>query len=178
MKNPSIKTLSRIDITGTNHGEKIMNTRKQRILDCLDAFVDQRPGIDPRGYDSNRYYRADARHATKDRADYWQLRRVIEYQPISGEDLIEASKRAFSGRLEVTESKGKVRIHYTAGQYHPTEYRAAACAVLSAVLWGIWQTECPVEYDPAAPADESPGAWMRQRARNTFGQGIQRAWFC
>lgn len=55
---------------------------------------------------------------------------------VGDDDVIEASKRAFSGRLTLVRSRAHdgesdhYTIDYCTGQYWPTEYRAACAAVL------------------------------------------------
>lgn len=102
---------------------------------------------------------------------------------------IDAS-RAYSGRLKFIERNGKVGIDYTTGQYFPTEYRAAACAVLSSALWAQARKHMPapgperitVTHGPFSSEHESiegltPGDWLRRHFKRLFGRAIQLAWF-
>jgi hypothetical protein len=58
-----------------------------------------------------------------------------------------------------------VRVDYCTGQYFPTEYRAAACAVLATILWDYISPECKTGND------------IRKWARAEFGRGIASRWF-
>ena len=74
---------------------------------------------------------------------------------------------AFSGRLEITErSDGAIKIDYCTGQYFPTEYRKAACAVLAYSLWHYWR-DCG--YDTYEQ--------IQKQARAELGRGIASRWF-
>jgi hypothetical protein len=159
-----------------------VETRKQRILETLDGFVNQRPGMEAREYGDDReawkLYRAASREVTKDMHDYYAIRGQIAWRDsIDADALVKSFSRAFSGRLSITEDGDKVTLSYCAGQYMPTEYRKAACAVLANAWWSATREGCPVKYDPEASSDASPGAWMRNQAKQTFGIGIQRGYF-
>lgn len=80
-------------------------------------------------------------------------------------DMIAEGFRAFSGRLSIVERDGKVALDYCTGQYFPTEYRAAACAVCASILWTYWR-------DGAKDSDA-----VRKIARNALGRGIASRWF-
>jgi hypothetical protein len=134
-----------------------METRKEMILTALDAFVRQRSGMDPTNYSDGPMYRAEQRSITRDLHDYRQLSRAVELRDsITADDLIVASRNAFSGRLSIKElspiivgpgaydeamrraRKGNPQgfeLDYCTGQYFPTEYRKAACAVMASALW-------------------------------------------
>ena len=168
-----------------------MDNRKARIFEALDGFVNQRPGLDPRDYgggpDGLRCYRSESRSITKDLHNYYAIRNeVIWRDSITADMLIDSFERAFSGRLSISMSRwaslvedgDKVTLNYCAGQYMPTEYRKAACAVLANAWWSTTRKDCPVEYDPDAPANKSPGQWMRDTAKRTFKSRSVRAYFC
>ena len=165
-----------------------METRKQRILETLNAWAEQRPGLDPRDYgdgtmDGWRNYRRESAHITKDLHDYRALAAAVSWRDsITADDLIKASERAFSGRLTINDISAHYddgstywaySIQYCTGQYWPTEYRKAACAVLANVLWHYFASDCPKDYigtDKCRP-------WINKQVRNNLGQGIQRGWF-
>ena len=165
-----------------------MNTRKENILNTLDGFVNQRPGVDPRDYgggmDGWRAYRRESASITKDLHDYRAIRGQIAWRDsITADAILKASVHAFSGRLAIKEkdnkSKGFVAISYCAGQYMPTEYRKAACAVLASAWWDTTREDCP-----DFPVDEqgnhtgsNPGEWMRDQAKRTFGHNLQKGYF-
>jgi hypothetical protein len=161
-----------------------VNERKQKLLETLDAFVNQRPGLDPRDYGDWRGYRRESAAITKDMHDYYAIRSQIAWRDsISADDIIKASERAFSGRLTIAEKqptdyhgkysgliKPAFKLSYCAGQYMPTEYRKAACAVLASAWRAATREDCPIEED-------SPGGWMHKQAKATFSRSVQQGYF-
>ena len=144
-----------------------MNTEKSAILSALRSWISQRPGFEPGNYDAAGY-RADCRRVAKQRRDALEMLRFVELSgSITGPALNAAFHDAFSGRL----SWNGVRLSYCAGQYWPTEYRAAACAVLASAIWAWFRDEC-------CPHDEeNKGDWIRSAARRNFGRGLASRWF-
>lgn len=140
---------------------------KQAMVNALYAFINQRSRMDGRDYGSSREafmgdYRPMLRHGKQART---MLRAVELRESITAEALLAAS-RAYSGRLQfVDKGNGSVAIEYTTGQYFPTEYRCAACAVLSQALWDFWQPDYKT-------ADE-----IRKIAKREFGPAIAKTWF-
>jgi hypothetical protein len=81
-------------------------------------------------------------------------------------------------------------LDYCIGQYWPTEYRRAACAVLSAAIW-VWAREhcLPVPDAGSDPAETtgwrdgplyggiSAGSWLRRFGRRELGKRIADRWF-
>lgn len=140
---------------------------KQAMIEALLRFVNQRSGIDGRNYGGSREafmgdYRPMLKHGQQARE---LLRQVSLRESITAKDLLKAS-RAYSGRLQFEKRPdGQVRIDYTTGQYFPTEYRKAACAVLSQALWDYWAT------------DAKDGAEIRKIAKRELGRAIARTWF-
>ena len=145
---------------------------KQALCNALYAFIGQRSGIEFGNYASGDWkasreafmgdYRPILRHGKHARI---MLRAVELRDSITAEQIVEASKHAYSGRLEFVERNGKVAVDYTTGQYFPTEYRSAACAVLASVLWHYWQPDCKTGDD------------IRKTARREFGRAIASTWF-
>jgi hypothetical protein len=133
------------------------------IIEALRSFILSRPGFDPHNYSSSASYRADQRTAARDKADALTMLTVVERYPNTEPLLANACQRAFSGRL----SWYGERLDYCPGQYYPTEYRAAACAVLASALWDAWRTEFP----------DATAADIRARAARTFRRGIASRWF-
>jgi len=142
---------------------------KNTILDALEKHIAQRSGIDARNYFSDwrdtegrkafaSEYREILREGRDARTLLGAVRRSVT---ISAEDIIVATQRAFSGRL--TYNVENQRFDYCTGQYFPTEYRAAACAVLASVLWH-W-------------SERPTAASKRQYFKREFGRGIQQRWF-
>lgn len=160
-----------------------MKPTKQAIVSALRAFIQQRSGIDWSNYGGSREafmsdYRAVLKHGRHAR----QLLREVELrESIPAQTLMEA---AGSGRLQfITRADGSVACDYCAGQYFPTEYRAAACRLLADVLWTYWRSFMP-------PPDAKKGSdghdryeglragdWLRRKARLELGRGIAQAWF-
>ena len=146
---------------------------KQKIINALYTFANKRPGLDPRDYirsydDSNgrSSYYAEARNITRDLTHARALLRRVELSGISAKELLEASKEAFSGRLEITATDdGLVKVSYCVGQYFPTEYRKAVASVCARALWNYWKTD-------ANDADR-----IRNTARRELPRAIARAYF-
>lgn len=112
-----------------------MNQKKQLLSYTIEKFIAQRPGLDPRDYDDESGYRAASRSITKAGYNARELlRRVNSVDEIGPDDIVSASKVAFSGRLEITETPTGYKIGYCVGQYFPTEYRNAVCSVLATAL--------------------------------------------
>ena len=111
-------------------------SKKQQIVDALYAFINQRGGLEFGNYGNVQAFRSEQRSITKDGKEARQLVRDIERRnSITADDIVAASKSAFSGRLTIDVTGDKVRIDYCTGQYFPTEYRKAVAAVAAATLW-------------------------------------------
>ena len=67
-------------------------------------------------------------------------------------------------------------LEYCTGQYWPTEYRRAACAVLASAIWDYWREDImpPRGTEFCVP---SLGDALRARGKRIFGARIQRRWF-
>ena len=151
-----------------------MNTpKKETILAALYAFATQRPGLEFANYGDCKSYNSEMRGITKTLREFRQLYRQVELSGITAENLMDASRSAFSGRLQFVERGGKVAVDYTTGQYFCTEFRKAACAVLAAALWDYKRSFCM----PADLGKLSPGDWLRKSFRREFGRSIQSRWF-
>lgn len=141
------------------------------MIEALRRFINQRSGIDFRNYSSGDWkqsreafmgdYRPILKHGRHARA---MLNAVALRDGITAESLIDAS-RAYAGRLQFVERDGKVSCDYCTGQYFPTEYRSAACAVLAQCLWDYWRP------------DYKTGDEIAKQARREFGRGIAATWF-
>jgi hypothetical protein len=183
-----------------------MTLTKTTIIDNLRAFARQRPGLEFGDYGdpatAYRFeahshcaevlaYRADQRSITRDLAEALTMLRSVELRDsITAADLIRASEGAFSGRLTINPETGT--IDYCTGQYWPTEYRRAVCAVLSSALWDYWRDNMPEpvatvskDYGHGLVCDQevytsrklTAGDYLRRQASNEFGRGIARRWF-
>lgn len=111
---------------------------KAEIIAALYRFVARRPGLEFGNYGSIPAYRQELRQIAKMRHKAERLLECVGVgwrDSITAEDIIRAARTAFSGRLSIIEQEdGTVEIDYCTGQYFPTEYRAAVCAVLRNVL--------------------------------------------
>lgn len=143
---------------------------KGLIVELLRDWIKQRPGLEFCNYGDVSSYRSELRGITEDRHDAERLLNSVEYSGITAEELKAAFEHAYSGRLSLTEnSKGEWMLEYCTGQYWPTEYRAAVCAVLASALWNYHR----LDYQDA----EHLGDSLRDLFRRTFGKGIQSRWF-
>ena len=139
-------------------------SERAAILTALDAWIRQRPGLDPRDYGSGaegwRAYSREVQHISKQLRDARELLRAVELRPSIDAAALRAAFSAYSGRL-TWRVPGECRVcgktehtkrdahgftatttahlDYCTGQYWPTEYRAAACAVLASALWAYWR---------------------------------------
>ena len=144
---------------------------KSDIIAALDQFIHQRPGLEFGNYGSLSGYRAEIRSITK---DLQQARQLLTY--VAGRDSITAARivdATRSGCLSIVATdSGAVRIDYCAGQYWPTEYRRAVCAVLASAIWDYWRDDCAPSPKPDKLAD-----WLRDKARKEFGRAIASRFF-
>ena len=139
---------------------------KQKIIDALYTFAQKRPQLEYGNYGNFSSYSQESRAITKDLHHARALLRRVELSGISANELLEASKEAFSGRLEITATDdGLVKVSYCVGQYFPTEYRKAVASVCARALWNYWKTD-------ANDADR-----IRNTARREFPRAITRAYF-
>jgi len=135
-------------------------------LDALAAFVAQRSGIDGRDYgtgpDAREAFMGDYRPMLRHGKDAREMLRAARLFSV---DVAAAAPRAFSGRLSFVVRDRGGGVDYSTGQYFPTEYRNAACAVLAQAWWEYWREGCG--YDAAR---------IRKAARDMFGRGIASRW--
>jgi hypothetical protein len=156
------------------------------ILAALDRFIRQRPGLEFGNYGDWSAYRAEVRSIGRDLQHARALLAYVERHPsIDAERLKAAFRDAYSGRL----SWDGARLDYCTGQYWPTEYRKAACAVLASAIWSWWRDECmPAPDAPVMNAGyyglsdrqyggKSAGDWLRVKARREFDRGVAARWF-
>lgn len=165
-------------------------TRK-RILYVLDKWIRQRPGLEHGNYGDPVAYRAELRSITKDLHDAQSLLAAVRWRDSIPVDMLrEAFRSAYSGRLTLNDDGS---LDYCTGQYWPTEYRKAACAVLASVLWAYTRETMPApvgrltrthgEFETEHDAvlwqgkQVSPGDWIRLTLRSEFGRGIASRWF-
>jgi uncharacterized membrane protein len=134
----------------------------ETILTALRAFINARPGFDWRAYAGSpaAIYRADYAVAYRDLQDARVLLRACALASVSADDLCAAL--ADARRLTLTPSGA---LEFTACQYPPTEYRAAACRALADAL--------ERHYMPGVP----DRAALLRLLRNVLGARLTRRWF-
>ena len=139
---------------------------KQTIIDALNRWIAQRPGLEFGNYGDVSSYRAEMRSIGK---DLQHARAMVNYvawhDSITAEMIMSAADNG--GRLTLTIDGDKVRIDYVTGQYWPTEYRRAVCQLMSSVIWYWLRENC--EY--------KTGDDIRKAARRELGQSIANRWF-
>ena len=139
---------------------------KQQIIDALYKFASQRPGLEFGNYGDVSAYRSEMRSITKDLHQARQLLRAVELRDSITVEQLREGFQAYSGRLSIVDTDtGDARLDYCTGQYFPTEYRRAVCAVLASTLW-VW-----------ARPDYPTGDKLRSYFRREFGRGIASRWF-
>ena len=168
-----------------------MLTRKEQILQAFRAFIAQRSGMDWRDYGDAASYRSEQRRVTKDRHAAETLLSAVAWRDsITAEKIEEAARHAFSGRCSLVWSDKGVAVDYCTGQYFPTEYRRAVAAVMASALWDYFRDNMPAPvYKHHGDADHLPmqttalydglsaGDWLRRKARQEFGRGLQQRYF-
>ena len=139
---------------------------KQTIIDALNRWITQRPGLEFGNYGNVSSYRAEMRSIGK---DLQHARAMVNYvawhDSVTAEMIMSAADNG--GRLTLTVNGDKVRIDYVTGQYWPTEYRRAVCQLMSSVIWAWLRENC--EY--------KTGDDIRKAARRELGNSIANRWF-
>lgn len=163
--------------------------KKQQIIAALYAFVSQRAGLEFGNYGDVSAYRSEQRSITKDGHEARRLIRELElHDSIKAEDIVRASQHAYSVRLTIVErADGEIGIDYCTGQYFPTEYRKAVCAVCASVLWDWKRDNCMPEGVLMHNQETGEtlkrykgmraGDYLRSSFRREFGRGIASRWF-
>lgn len=146
-------------------------TNRDTLLNALHTFAHQRPRLEYGNYGDPTSYRAEVRDITKTLHDARHLLRAVELRgSISAADIL-AGFDAFSGRLSwIPDTNGGGELDYCTGQYWPTEYRRAVCAVLASVLWSYARRnleEC---------GEEVTGEKVRKEVRRAVGRKLQERW--
>jgi len=175
-----------------------MEPRKQAIIDALARFIRQRPGLEFGNYGDVASYRAECRSIARDKREAETLLAAVSWRDgIDADDLL---KQMQTGRLtaklitirDVVGSQEntlgyRCEVDYVTGQYFPTEYRRAACAVLASALWEYTRnTSMPaptLHHNSETGEDvqryngKRAGDWLRAYFRKLFGRGIATRWF-
>ncbi len=159
-----------------------MEPRKQAIIDALSTWIRQRPGLEFANYGDITSYRAECRNIARDKRDAETLLAAVKWcDGITWHDIVKASESAYSGRLKIEATPNyrddasgpflKLRIDYCTGQYWPTEYRRAVCAVLASALW-----EYTREHAMPAPTHYRAESWAQLgKGREHWGTCMVRA---
>lgn len=143
------KTIKALQYTRyLNQDLKTFTTGMKPEFPAIVSLVDyaaQNPGLEYGNYcsgwnDKNgrKAYFSEARTITKEWTKLCELVLEANNVGVTDQDVIEASGRAFGGRMtwtKATDTQG-AGWQYCAGQYWPTEYRAAACAVFEKAIHG------------------------------------------
>lgn len=160
-------------MTEINHNEY-----QKKAFALLHEFANQRPGLDPACYCDGtengwRTYRREAASITRDLHNFRDIYTASHWRSFSPDAIREAFRSAFSGRITLHEGADGMpeRLSYCAGQYFPTEYRKAACAVLASLLWDHARQAMPDDPQPHA------GGWLRAKFRKEFRPAICRGYF-
>jgi hypothetical protein len=141
--------------------------KKEQMIVAMRAFVAQRSGIEWANYGGSREaFMSDYRPMLRAGRDARVLLAAVSGRDSITKDNLLTATRAYSGRLQIVERNGGVMVDYCTGQYFPTEYRKAACAVLATALW-----------DYASAQGYKTGNDIRKWARAEFGRGIASRWF-
>lgn len=149
---------------------------KAALIETLHDWINQRPGLEPANYISGwddtagrSAYRSESRSITKDLHD---ARYFLDYvairDSITAEQILDAARHSFSGRLSIEPDGDGFKVDYCTGQYWPTEYRKAAAAVLKGAIWE-WLRDNRQNKDDANA--------VRKAARREFPASIARRWF-
>jgi hypothetical protein len=152
-----------------NQENQTMEQRKQQIIDSLYRWIKQRPGLEYGNYGDPTAYRSEMRDITKDLHHAREMLAYVSRRPsITADDLIEATFRAYSARLMINEGIERAEVEYCTGQYWPTEYRRATCAVLASAIWNRFAE------DMTQPVT---GDTIRKTARRELSRSVAARWF-
>jgi hypothetical protein len=143
---------------------------KDQLLDTLRQFAAKRPGRNFADYGDRAVYNQYTREITRDLHHARELIRKVELSGITAEQIIKASRSAWSGRLTITESESGYKLDYCTGLYFPTEYRKAVCGVLAAALWNYYCTDIPKDTDHVSD-------YLRKIFRRNFSRPVYRGYF-
>jgi hypothetical protein len=137
---------------------------KAGLCNLLRKFVAQRSGLDWRNYGNDaagmRALRSDRNQILRHGRDARALLSFVEnWSSIPVDYLL--TELSDGKRLSFDPARNA--IDYCAGQYFPTEYRAAVCRALSSALW---------RYHVNLGTSD-----VRAWAVETFGRGIASRWF-
>jgi hypothetical protein len=166
MTNPAREALTRAVNQAIANGAPVYvnqpapHAARDNILHALAAFAAKRPGLEYGNYGDAKAYRAEMRSITRDLHHARALLTAVRLSSISEAQLIEA----FRGKRLSWDGQ---RLDYCTGQYYPTEYRRAVCAVLASALWAYYRDDCCAD----------TGDKIRLAARRALPRAIALRWF-
>jgi len=145
---------------------------RDQILKALYDFAKARPGLESANYvspydsRSNRIegvkaYQADQRAILRDLHDARYLLAAVGRTSIEAADLL----KVLGPDRRLTMVDGS--LSYTAGQYYPTEYRAAVCSALKSALRAYFRDHCGCD----------TGDKIRAAAKRMLGATLAKRWF-
>lgn len=144
---------------------KTVITTKSKILNLMRAFVAQRSGLDWRNYASDWRDKSGMAALRSDRNRILQhgrdARALLVFVERSSMPIDFLMSELETGRL--TFDSARNALDYCAGQYFPTEYRAAVCRALANAIWRFYRDNLEMD--------------VRQFARDEFGRGLAARWF-
>jgi hypothetical protein len=146
-------------------------TERARILDALEAFANQRPGLEPGNY-TRETYRQESRAITAQLHDVRALLRVVRWRESSIPAAMLAASLDGRGRLEWDAERGE--LDYTTGQYWCVEYRAAVARLLADCLW---RADLLAYTEARGGRTEGFRDYYLPRVRREFGRRIAARYF-
>ena len=139
---------------------------KLEILNALEDFTMQRPGLIFADYGDVAMYRRDYReHCEKPLRDFRAMLDALRWRDSVDADSLSQAIRE-TNRLDMLDDG---TLDYTPGQMGATEYRHAACNALSRALWNYWRED--------TPEGMTPREHITRNARREFGRGIANRYF-
>lgn len=166
-------------------------SNKAALLDALSQFAAKRPSLDFNDYGNVQNYRQESRAITRDLHHARELLQAVARSSITAEQILQASKSAFGGRLTITETDKGYKLNYCTGQYFPTEYRKAVSAICAASLWHYFREQCMPEpvYIHHGSATDHPmrteatyngmnaGDFLRNTCKKNFSRSVYQSYF-
>ena len=147
-----------------------MPNEKTQIIAALDRWIRQRPKLEYGNYGDPTAYRSEARRITRDLHHARDMLKLVSWRDsITADDLLAAARTNYAGRLSLVKTDSGYTVDYCTGQYWPTEYRRAACAVLASALWDRFRADLPEDHKTR---DE-----IKRTARRELSTSIARRWF-
>ena len=154
--------------------------KRDMILDLLAAFIRQKPGLEFGNYGDITSYRSEMRSITRERHIAELLLADVRWRTSIDEARLRDAFRAYSGRLSLIDRPdGSMALDYCTGQYFPTEYRKAVCAVLARALWDSARENAPPDAGFHEPHSNltNLGDYLRSQFRREYGPSIARRFF-